>query len=312
MKKIKYGILLCLCLLLVSCAGQEGTQEEGTPIEIYYLNKEETKVNMEPYNLQSTGTQAQVEELLEVLASTPSNLANKAPITGSVNVLEYRMEETQLILKFDETYKELTPTTEILTRAAIVRSFTQIEGVDWVVMQVREEALTDALGSPVGVMSADMFIDNAGEEINAYEEVRLRLYFANEAGDGLIEAIRPYVSYSSNISMERRVLEQLIAGPKNEKIYPCINPQTKIINVTVRDGICYVNLDETFLTQVYNVTAEVTIYSIVNSLVELPNVNKVQILINGESEVDFRENISFTTMFERNLELVGNTQESSD
>lgn len=307
MRKIKYFILLCFCLLLPSCSKQNSFAE-GTPVEIYYLNKEETRVLMEEYTLQSEGTEAQVEEMLEVLSTPPANLANRAPISGIVNVLEYRMEESQIILKFDDYYKELTPTTEILTRAAIVRSLTQIEGVDWVVMQIREEALTDALGSPVGVMSADMFIDNAGEEINAYEEVRLRLYFANETGDKLIEAVRPYVSYSSNISMERRVLEQLIAGPKNEELYPCINPQTKIIGTTVRDGICYVNLDETFLTQIYSVTAEVTIYSIVNSLVELPNVNKVQILINGEAEVELRENISFTTMFERNLELVEGSQ----
>lgn len=308
MRKIKYSLLLCLCLFLASCGKEEVRQ--GRPVHIYYLNKEETKVVREEYTLQSEGTQAQVEEMLAALSETPDNLANKAPVSGGVKLLEYRMEESQLILKFDETYKELAPTTEVLTRAAIVRSLTQIEGVDLVVMQVREEALTDALGSLVGAMSADTFIDNAGEEINAYEEVRLRLYFANESGDGLIEAVRPYVSYSGNISMERRVLEQLITGPKNEELYPCINPQTKIIGTTVRDGICYVNLDETFLTQVYNVTPEVTIYSIVNSLVELPNVNKVQILINGESEVDYRETISFTTMFERNLELVGaNTKE---
>ena len=66
-----------------------------------------------------------------------------------------------------------------------------------------------------------------------------------------------------------------------------------------KDGICYVNLDESFLTVVNNVSTDVAVYSIVNSLVELSNINKVQILINGEVAESFQ-----TTTFERNLDIV--------
>ena len=67
-----------------------------------------------------------------------------------------------------------------------------------------------------------------------------------------------------------------------------------------------VNLDENFLSQTYTVTPEVTIFSITNSLVELTNVNKVQISINGDTSGTYREKYSFTTYFERNLDLVEN------
>lgn len=99
-------------------------------------------------------------------------------------------------------------------------------------------------------------------------------------------------------------MEELIRGPANEETYPTINPETKVNNVTVQDGVCYVNLSESFLTQMTNVTSEVTIYSITNSLVELPNVNKVQISINGDTSGTYREKIPFSTIFERNLELI--------
>lgn len=304
MKKIVRTIFLLLCIGILTACQSEYADTEGTAIELYYLNKEETKVLREEYTVEAETVAAQVEELIGALSEPPDNLANKAPISGNVRLLNYRIEESQLSLTFDEYYKELPFTTEVLTRAALVRSFTQLEGIEYVVMQVREETLTDALGVPVGVMSADTFIDNAGEEINAYEEVNLRLYFADESGTRLIEAIRPYM-YNTNISLEKLVLEQLIAGPNNDELHPTINPDTKVVSATVRDGICYVNLDETFLTQIYNVTAEVTVYSIVNSLIELPNINKVQILINGETDISYRENIYFTTLFERNLDLVG-------
>ena len=103
------------------------------------------------------------------------------------------------------------------------------------------------------------------------------------------------------------MVEQLLAGP-NEDVadvaFPTINPNAKLVSISVKDGICYVNFDENFLTQVYNVSTDVAIYSVVNSLVELNHVNKVQITINGETNIMFRESVSLSTVFERNLNIV--------
>ena len=97
------------------------------------------------------------------------------------------------------------------------------------------------------------------------------------------------------------MVEELIAGPGEQAQgrYPSINPNTKILSVMTRDGVCYVNLDDNFLTVVNNVSTDVSIYSIVNSLIELSNVNKVQILVNGEVPSSFS-----STTFERNLDIV--------
>ena len=56
--------------------------------------------------------------------------------------------------------------------------------------------------------------------------------------------------------------------------------------------------------QGYDVSEAVPVYSIVNSLLELSNVNKVQILINGETPKVYRESISLETIFERNFDLI--------
>ena len=97
------------------------------------------------------------------------------------------------------------------------------------------------------------------------------------------------------------MVEELIAGPsgQGEGQYPSINPNTKILSVMTRDGVCYVNLDENFLSVVNNVSTDVSVYSIVNSLIELSNVNKVQILVNGEVPQAFS-----STTFERNRDIV--------
>ena len=111
--------------------------------------------------------------------------------------------------------------------------------------------------------------------------------------------------------MEKLVLEQLIAGPSEEdgEAYPVISSAAKVLGVTVKDGVCYVNLDENALTQIGNVTAETEIYAIVNSLAELPNINRVQIAVGGKTDVVFREKVQLSTAFDRNLDLVYGTEE---
>ena len=283
--------------------GQHGTSVSSSEVQIYYLNKDENALVNQSYTMETEEQSGQIQELLEKMQAVPESIDMKAPMRLGFQVISYQLEGTQIVIKVDEAYRQMIPSTEILVRAAIVRTLTQIKGIDGVSFLVGEDPLTDLAGKPVGVMTADMFIDNQGSEINAYEQANIKLYFANEAGNALIEVNR-LVIYNSNIAMERVVVDQLIAGPSNTESYPTINPAAKINSVMITDGTCYVNLDSTFLTQPYNVTPEVTIYSIVNSLAELSNVNKVQIMIDGETAVQYRENISFENTFTRNLDLI--------
>ena len=79
---------------------------------------------------------------------------------------------------------------------------------------------------------------------------------------------------------------------------------TKVIGVTTRDGVCYVNLDDTFLTDPYNVTSQVAVYSIVNALTQLSTVDQVQFSINGDTNVSFMENQKFQNLYTFNSEVV--------
>lgn len=296
-------LLLCALLCILGLTGCNKEVEEQNLFPIYYVSKSETKIELHQYAMQATDPKEQIEELLRALATMPAKNEYKAPLAMGFQILEYTLEDGKLLINMDEKYRELTVTQEVLVRAAIVRTLTQHPDINFVAFRVNNEQLFDNLGNLVGWMNADQFIENEGDAINTYEEVRLKLYFANEAGDGLVATNRTK-EYNTNISMEKLIVEELIKGPNAEGVYPTINPATKIANVTVRDGVCYVNLDETFLNQIYNVTPEVTIFSITNSLVELSNVNKVQISINGDTSEVYREKYNLTTYFERNLDIV--------
>ncbi|MBQ6696646.1 MAG: GerMN domain-containing protein [Lachnospiraceae bacterium] len=301
MKRIVLYICICVFLLGLAGCGKEEKQENLFPV--YYVSKSETKIELHQYAMVATEPRAQVEELLRALAIVPAKNEYKAPLAMGFQILNFSLENEKLLINVDEGYKNLNVFQEVLVRAAIVRTMTGHPDVSFVAIRVNNEQLYDNLGQLVGWMSADHFIENEGSEINNYEEVQIKLYFANEAGDGLIATTRTK-EYNTNISLAKLIVEELIKGPNADGVYPTINPSTKVANVTVKDGVCYVNLDETFLNQIYNVTPEVTIFSITNSLVELSNVNKVQISINGDSSGVYREKYNLSTYFDRNLDIM--------
>lgn len=299
-----FGLMLVLAVLPTGCSSEE---KQGTAVDISYLNKKETKLVTETHYLESIDTKDMIVEVLKLLCAVPDNKELKATLTSGINIITYSYDGEQVIVSLGEKYKELSRTTEVLTRAALVRSLTNIPGVNYVMITVNGEALTDLSGNAIGIMMADMFVDNAGTQVEAVESrVNLRLYFANETGDGLIAVNRELMHNAdvSNVSMEKLVVEQLISGPANGETFPTISPDTKLVNITVKDGVCYLTFNSAMLTAVNNVTTDVTIFSIVNSLVELSNINKVQISIEGNKDGKFRDKYEASTVFERNLSLV--------
>lgn len=298
-RKLVCVLLILLCTALSAGCGKR--EDEGDNIyEVYYVSNSATKVEMHTYQMEAETFEGQLEELLACLSTNPKKLEYQAPLSMGFEVLDKKVEDGRLLLDVSAAYTGLPMTTQVLVRAAIVRTLTQLNDVNMVMMTVEGTPLYDNNGRTVSWMSADQFIDNNGNEINTYELARVRLYFAGESGGELIGTYREK-RYSTNLSLERFVVEELIAGPsgQGEGQYPSINPNTKILSVMTRDGVCYVNLDENFLSVVNNVSTDVSVYSIVNSLIELSNVNKVQILVNGEVPQAFS-----STTFERNLDIV--------
>lgn len=298
-------LIIIMSVMFTGCSNEE---PEGMPVEISYISKNETRLETEIHYINGKSTKEQIVEVLRLLCSVPDNKELRATLISGTNVINYSYEGEQVTVSLGDKYLSLPKTTEILTRAAIVRSLTAIPEVKYVMITVNGKPIVDSNGTELGSMTADMFVDDTvtNPETGVSNRVKLKLYFANETGDGLIAINREFTHNvdMSNVPMEKIVLEQLIAGPVNSLSYPSINPDTKIQSVTIQDGVCYISFDNSFLTPVNNVNTDVTIYSIVNSLAELSNINKVQISIDGKMDVKFRDKYELTTIFERDLSIV--------
>lgn len=284
---MKRFMSLFLCVLLAASLCLTGCEKKGDegPF-LYYLSLDGTSLSPEKIKLPNGGLAEQLDFFLDEMQKAPNGNIRQV-IPNSVEVLDTSFNGYMLTINFSSDYYKMSVTEEILVRAAIVRTLTQIEGITFVEFFVENTPLVDANDIYVGSMSADSFVENPGAQINNSISTTITLYFSSPEGDSLMKETRT-VHHSSNISFEKLIMTQLIEGTNRSKMRSTIPKDTKLINISTVDGVCYVNFDENFQNQDETISEEVVLYSIVNSLSELSTVDSVQISINGDTSKKVR------------------------
>lgn len=294
-------VFVVLCL--ISLAGCRKKDAASSPYKIYYLNPEQTGLVEEAYTGETKDPQKAAEEILKRLKKGSEDIQEQSVIPDGVEIEDFTLDDEKLDLYFNASYNDMDTVQEVLLRAALVRSLTQIDGIDLVGFYVDGARLTNDEGKEYGYFQSEDFVQNTGQSIHSFEETELVLYFANGTGDKLVPQTVS-VKYNSNVAFEKVIVECLMRGPSGTDLKETIPKGTKLLGVSIKDGICYLNFDEGLLKIVSGVTPEVVIYSIVNSVIESGAVNKVQISVNGDSNVIYQESISLSEPLSRNLDLL--------
>lgn len=294
-----FGILL---LLLCGCKGKpEPTLWEGDLL-IYYPEKEETGLVEEWYVTKSEEGIELVTELMKALR-TPKGTNALAAIPDTVILPDVFIGANGLVtLMFDESYQTVSGIREVLMRAAIVKTLCQTEKVDSVEIYVGGQPLMNAQNIPVGIMKESDFIDSTGPEASYYQFLYATVYYANKEGTALL-ASNLKIPYVGSVTEEEIVLRQLIDGPVAENMYPVLSEDVNVLEVSTKDNVCTVNLSKDFLDKLPEVSEETVIYSVVNTLAELPGIYQVQFLIEGKPEKLYQK-MDLTRLYERNLDII--------
>ncbi len=293
--------ILWLCLILAGCG--QGTIPDGNKTYIYYVNADGTGFVKEEYDLPDGNVREQIAVLLKELRKETDSIKYKSVYPEYVDINDWQLTDSDLEIDFSESYIQMDTAEELLLRAATVHTLEQVNGVDYIKFTVEGKGLRNSEGKEEGYMNHDSFVENTGSTLHSYQEGSLNLFFANKKGDRLTEEV-VNVRYNSNMSVEKLITEQLIKGPSVEGAYPTLPPDTKVLGVSVRDGICYVNFDKGFLNMDYKISPEVRVYSVVNSIVAGGETGQVQILVNGEADVSYQGDVSLEKPLSRNLEIV--------
>ena len=314
MKKAKLFItflLTLLCMSLVSGCSFKGAKRdeavsgENSFIDIYYLASSETALEIGQYELDNSyDAETNLENVKDELSEVPDPLNQESLLSDGVEIksLSHSQEGT-LTLDFNSEYKRMTSSREVLVRAGIVKTFCQIDGVRNVQFTVEGEPLKGKDGNPTGLMNENSFVDNSGQNVNSYEKDNVRLFFTDQTGEVLVREDRT-IYHASNQSLEWAVVERLIGGPMVSGYYATIPVNTEIISVSTNNDICYVNLSGEFMNNTSNAKGKITIYSIVNSIVESCKVEQVQIAVKGEMKLTYKDDIDLDKIFTEDLSLV--------
>ena len=212
-------------------------------------------------------------------------------------------ESKNLTVDFNRAYQKLSVTEEIVLRASVVQSLGQIDGVDTVLFTIEGEPLEDQNGQEIGYMQPSDFVQNTGSSLHAYQNETFLLYYGNKKGTRLVKE-KVNVNYSSTVSRETALVEQLIKGPYSYNESAVLPEGTKVLSVSVKDHICYVNLDAGFLDTTNVMNPEVPVYAIVNSIVDGSAISRVQILIDGKTDITYMGKINLEKPLSRNPNIV--------
>ncbi len=294
------AVLMCILPIMISGCS---TQKKGKYV-VYYMNNSENKL-VEKY-IDIADNLSKVE-----MASTFIEIMNEAQKQDDYNVIkpenvqvtDCSVEGSVVRIYFSKEYNEMSNAREILLRAALVNTMVQIPDINYVKLFVDGKDATYDDGTVIGLMGKDDFVYDSNEIFESVEWKNIKLYYANKLGDKLIEKTEQ-VAYSKNVSLEKVVLEKLINGADNVNEFSTVPKDLKLLGVSTSNGVCYVNLSSVFLTEMVNVSGEVSLYSIVNSLCGLDNIDSVKILINGNSAKTFRENINLENEYVFNASLI--------
>ena len=300
MKKRKItALVMALVLGAVAFSGC-GKKETESKYKIYYINEEQGEVLAESFVPSEETTQTMLEEMTEKL--NKKNAEGHTLLPENIEIQSCVDDDGMIRVDFNQEYHDLNPVDEVLLRASIVKDYVQIPNIYLVTITAEGTPIVDSQGQEIGAMSLASFLENTGKEIMAYQYKELNLYFTNEEGNQLVPEARQ-VYYNGNTPIEKVIVEQLLRGPGESGHYATLPSDTRIVGVSVADGIAYVNLGKQFVDEALPVDAQIPIYSIVNSLIDAGNVSQVQISINGDTSLLFKDKVDMNQLFQVNHEL---------
>lgn len=294
--------MICLFLICLLCSACKPDNTDGKKqYWIYHVNYSKSGLEKVEYELEEGKEKVDIAEIADLVGGKHKTEISILP--SGVELLGYSLIGDVVNLNFNSNYRKIALTDEILCRAAIVKNFVQIPQVNYVQIYIEGENLQDIYGNPVGLMKNSSFIEFSGENLGDIQSKRFMLYFANENGDGLVAETRK-VYYSSSAPVEKVIVEQLIQGPQKNGRHSVLPSNTGILGVSVANGTVYVNLDKKATAAGISADSEVTIYSIVNSVLAAGNAEQVQISINGDTKIVFKGTVDLRQNFRFNYDLV--------
>ncbi|RJQ54745.1 MAG: hypothetical protein C4521_03915 [Actinobacteria bacterium] len=134
-------------------------------------------------------------------------------------------------------------------------------------------------------------------------KVIVTLYFSDANAEKLVREQR---EIPKTPAIAAAIIRELIKGPTDEGLYPTVPRHLKLLGVKMKGNQAVVNLSRVRQSGYGGTAAEMMmVYSIVNSLTELPNVKSVTFLVDGKKRDVLVDAFDVTEPVARDETLIG-------
>lgn len=310
MKKYVIFIIFLMISALLGCASDKKNEDKKEySYYVYYLNSDNSELVKEGIETkeieQLSDNLGKINYLIEKMQN-PKDISKEHPVLNKdVKILSYDIKNRQLSLNFSFEYQILSSDIEVLYRAAIVKTFIQLDFIDKIIFMVNGGPLVDSNGNTISIMDNNSFVENMGTDIKTYKEEMFDLYFSDNDYKKLIKTevktrIRP------NIPKEKLILELLSKGPNKEfsdMVKPTIPAELKINSIVTKNEVCYIDFSIKNVSTENAVSGPLTIYSMVNSITDGSNILKVKFSIDSNDTATYR-GVKLDEAFEKNYKIL--------
>jgi len=295
MKKIISLILILFVSASLLLACSSGVPSDMKKIDLYFANPSMDSLVTESgyiHKEKCENTVGLVREIMQMLLKGPATEGYKSLFPKGVTLrgvsLEKEEEGTVNIDLSKEYYSKRNSdapvSEELLARYSIVSTLCQFDQIKKVKIYIdgKDMKANSGEGNIVSSMGSGSVMINSPSSVETKTEKFVTLYFTNKSGSMLYPETRK--ATMADNSLEKTVVNELIRGPVSNDYVRTFSDTAQLISVETTEGVCFVNFSNGFLSKIEgDVKGEkIAVYSVVNSLTRLPDIEKVQILIDGK------------------------------
>ncbi|NLD48704.1 MAG: GerMN domain-containing protein, partial [Clostridiaceae bacterium] len=264
-------------------SGEVFDNEKNVRMKLYFPTIDNSRILSEEREVK-VKDDAILMAALKALIAGPERTELRNAMPDGTAVLSVKKENNTAVIDFSEEYGKVNGLDEVVERISIVNTLTEITGVEKVRILVAGKDLIGPSGEAFGELTR-VLLDSQGYPKTSGEKP-LTLYFSDQQAEYLVPEVRN-VQLKDGETTDKvisAIIEELKKGPVTDELGAVIPEGTRLLSAKVKDGICTLDFSKDFVDNNMGSAGEMmTLYSIVNSMTELPEVNKVQFLIEGKT-----------------------------
>ena len=217
---------------------------------------------------------SEIDEVLTLFTAPSRQDTLVCALPEGVTIQSWSQENRAVTLDFSPELLEAPSLERTLAAFCATLTLCELDGVESVTISAGGQILFS------GLVPEDALLSDT--DTDPYVR-QLRLYFSDSQGRYLASEYHT-LTLDENTSPERYVVEELLRGPNSSELKSSIPAGTKLLSCSTADGVCTVDLSGEFLENrpATALGERLAVYSVVNSLTALSNVDGVVLLAEGQ------------------------------